>query len=69
MEARTLFLPEDGQRALQEGICPYCEGWLEGTAFTGEDDRNGGLVFCEGCKVRFAWIDNPFECEIQEEME
>ena len=67
MEPRTLFLPEQGQRALEEDRCPYCDGSLEGMQFTGEDDRNGGLVSCEGCKLRFAWIDNPFECEVQED--
>jgi hypothetical protein len=66
MEPNTVYLPEEGQFSLKEGRCPYCDGWLEGTEFTGEDDRNGGLVECAVCFTRFAWIDNPFECEMTE---
>ena len=68
MEARTLFLPEQGQTALKESRCPYCDEWLEGTQFSQEDERIGGLVECSACKIQFAWIDSPFECEIREEM-
>lgn len=66
MDPRTLFLPEQGQRALEEDICPYCDGSLEGMQFNQEDGRVGGLVECDHCGIRFAWINNPFECEVQE---
>ncbi len=52
--------------ALEDGRCPYCDAWSEGNTFTGEDGRNGGLLYCEFCQVQFAWIDCPFECEAQE---
>lgn len=71
MAARTLFLSEEGQRALEGGLCPYCDGFLEDNQGFIEDgpdgQREGGLCACDSCKVRFAWINNPFECEIEED--
>lgn len=62
------FLGHDGQASLTGGRCPYCDAWLDGTTFIGEDDRIGGLVCCQPCRLQFAWIDSPFECEIQEDV-
>lgn len=58
------FLGHEGQSSLIDGCCPYCQAWLEGTTFTGEDGRNGGLARCQLCQLAFVWIDSPFECEI-----
>lgn len=62
------FLGHEGQSALIDGCCPYCQAWLEGTTFVGEDGRNGGLVYCQPCRLAFAWIDSPFECEISDDI-
>lgn len=59
---------EDQKRALAMGQCPYCdtdETDAEGFIFGGPDDREGGFVDCYLCKVRIAWIDNPYEAEEQ----
>jgi len=70
MEPRKAHISTAGQEALANEQCPYCETDLEyGHTFQQEDGRQGGLMNCPFCKIRFAWIDNPFECEIQEEKE
>ncbi len=62
------LLGHEGQSALIDGCCPYCQAWLEGTTFIGEDGRNGGLVYCSPCQLAFAWIDSPFECVISDDL-
>lgn len=66
METRTVFFGEEGQKALQEERCPYCEADMEGFLFGGSDGRDGGFATCQHCKIDFAWIENPFECEVKE---
>lgn len=59
---------EDQKIALQMGQCPYCDTDdtdVEGFIFGGSDDREGGFLDCGHCKVRIAWIDNPYEAEEQ----
>lgn len=59
---------EDQKRALENGRCPICDtddNEVEGFMFGGSDNRNGGFLDCYHCKIRVAWIDNPFEAEEQ----
>ena len=65
--SKPAFFGNVGQSALFEGLCPYCEAnFDEFTLFGGSDGREGGLAYCRYCRIRFAWIDGPFECDIQE---
>ena len=60
---------EDQKAALAIGLCPYCDTDDTDTQgffiFGGSDDREGGLLDCAHCKIRIAWIDNPYEAEEQ----
>lgn len=59
---------EDQKRNLATGLCPYCDtddNEVEGFVFGGPDGREGGFLECYHCKVRIAWIDNPYEAEEQ----
>lgn len=67
-KTRPAFFGSVGRSALESGVCPYCEANLdEFSLFGGSDGRDGGFGYCPCCRVRFAWIDSPYECEIQEE--
>lgn len=64
---KKIHLSEDSQQALSDEVCPFCDTDLDyGHTFQQEDGRQGGLMTCPFCKIRFAWIESPFECEIQE---
>lgn len=66
---KSVSLGNEGQASLEGGLCPYCDADLEEyMLFGGSDGREGGFAFCRPCGIRFAWIDSPFECEIQEEV-
>lgn len=69
IEPKQAFFNEEGQESLENGQCPYCEADMEGIQFgssPGSDMRNGGFMFCEFCKISFAWLEDPFECVVQE---
>lgn len=51
---------------LWQGLCPYCDtNEVEGFNFGGSDEREGGFLECQYCKVRISWIDNPYEASEQ----
>lgn len=64
---KTIWIPQEGRDSLNALLCPYCDADLEGFLFGGEDGRDGGFTTCEHCRLSFAWIDSPFECEVSTE--
>ena len=55
---------------LHDDVCPFCGNDLEyGHRFQQEDGRFGGLMTCEVCRIRIAWIDAPFEVRIESELD
>jgi hypothetical protein len=67
-QVKKVDYSHSARMALSIGRCPYCdtdETEAEGFFFGGSDDREGGFLDCEFCGVRIAWIDNPFEAEVQ----
>lgn len=67
VDSKPAFFGNVGQSALFRGNCPYCDtDFEEFRLFGGSNGRDGGFGYCCYCRVRFAWIDSPFECEIQE---
>lgn len=61
------IITSDGQASLEALICPFCEADIEnGFLFGGPDGRCGGFGTCYQCNLEFAWIDNPFECDVAE---
>ena len=66
-EPRKVYFGKLAQSYLSQGKCPFCDTDLSyGHTFQQEDGRQGGLMECDRCNIRFAWIDSPFECEIQD---
>ena len=66
-EPRKVYFGKLAQSYLSACKCPFCDTHLDyGHTFQQEDGRQGGLMECDRCNIRFAWIDSPFECEIQE---
>lgn len=61
---------EHGQLLLRLEQCPFCEGDLEDCEGFYEDGpngyREGGSGTCDHCELIIAWIEDPFECDIQE---
>lgn len=65
--SKPAFFGHVGQSSLESGRCPYCDSDMEEySLFGGFDGREGGFGYCPCCRVRFSWIDSPFECDIQE---
>lgn len=64
---KNYIITSEGEQALDLFTCPFCEASFEsGFMFGGSDQREGGLAYCEHCNLEFAWINNPFECEVKE---
>lgn len=62
----NLWLTDNDLNWLHEDTCPFCGNDLEfGHRFQQEDGRHGGLMDCPECGIRIAWIDSPFEWQIE----
>ena len=65
MNISAIEIDVDGEKFLNEAICPFCERELYGELFTLEE-RNGGAASCRHCNLTFHWICDPFSYDVFE---